>query len=59
MTDAGYEYDAFGRTVRMPSGLTNTFHVNDLVQRQQFGDARARRGCWTRRSVSAPSPPRR
>ncbi|WP_147427338.1 LamG-like jellyroll fold domain-containing protein [Micromonospora globbae] len=44
MTDVGYEYDAFGRTVRMPSGLTNTFHVNDLVQRQQLGDARQ---TWT------------
>ncbi|MEU8284072.1 LamG-like jellyroll fold domain-containing protein [Micromonospora sp. NPDC048905] len=44
MTDAGYEYDAFGRTVRMPSGLTNSFHVNDLVQQQQLGDARQ---TWT------------
>jgi RHS repeat-associated protein len=44
LTDAGYEYDAFGRTTTMPGGLTNGYFANDLVQRQQLGDSRQ---TWT------------
>ncbi|MEU0550478.1 LamG-like jellyroll fold domain-containing protein [Micromonospora sp. NPDC005979] len=44
LTDAGFVYDAFGRTVAMPGGLTNAYYANDLVQRQQLGDSRQ---TWT------------
>ncbi|WP_433461138.1 LamG-like jellyroll fold domain-containing protein [Micromonospora sp. CA-248212] len=44
LTDAGYVYDAFGRTTTMPDGLTNAYFANDLVQRQQLGDSRQ---SWT------------
>ncbi|RNL91391.1 hypothetical protein EFE23_23530 [Micromonospora solifontis] len=44
LTDAGYIYDAFGRTTATPDGLTNSYFVNDLVQGQQIGDARQ---TWT------------
>ncbi|WP_157756716.1 hypothetical protein [Plantactinospora sp. KBS50] len=44
ITDAGYEYDAFGRTTELPGGLTNTYFANDLVQRQELGDSRQ---TWT------------
>ncbi|NBE79940.1 LamG-like jellyroll fold domain-containing protein [Micromonospora rubida] len=44
LTDAGYTYDAFGRTTATPDGLANTYFVNDLVQGQQSGDARQ---TWT------------
>ncbi|RSM41296.1 sugar-binding protein, partial [Actinoplanes sp. ATCC 53533] len=44
LTDAGYSYDAFGRTTAVPGGLTNTYYANDLVQRQELGDARQ---TWT------------
>ncbi|MEU7174586.1 LamG-like jellyroll fold domain-containing protein [Micromonospora tulbaghiae] len=44
LTDSGYVYDAFGRTTATPDGVTNTYFVNDLVQRQQVGDARQ---SWT------------
>jgi RHS repeat-associated protein len=44
LTDAGYVYDAFGRTTAMPGGLVNTYHVNDIVARQDLGDTRQ---TWT------------
>ncbi|MEU4563770.1 LamG-like jellyroll fold domain-containing protein [Actinoplanes sp. NPDC023936] len=44
ITDAGYEYDAFGRTTKMPGGLTNSYYANDLIQRQQLDDSRQ---TWT------------
>lgn len=44
LTDAGYVYDAFGRTTALPGGLTNTYYANDLIQRQQLGDSRQ---TWT------------
>jgi RHS repeat-associated protein len=44
ITDAGYTYDAFGRTTALPGGLANTYYANDLVQRQQLGDSRQ---TWT------------
>ncbi|MEV6600398.1 RHS repeat-associated core domain-containing protein [Actinoplanes sp. NPDC051346] len=44
ITDAGYVYDAYGRTTALPNGLTNKFYANDLVATQQFGDARQ---SWT------------
>ncbi len=44
LTDAGYVYDAFGRTTTLPGGLTNSYFANDLVQRQQLGDTRQ---TWT------------
>ncbi|MFJ6199592.1 LamG-like jellyroll fold domain-containing protein [Micromonospora sp. NPDC092111] len=44
LTDAGYTYDAFGRTTATPDGLANTYYVNDLVQGQQLDDARQ---TWT------------
>lgn len=44
LTDAGYVYDSFGRTTKLPGGLTNTYFANDLVQRQELGDSRQ---TWT------------
>ncbi|MEU2614920.1 LamG-like jellyroll fold domain-containing protein [Micromonospora sp. NPDC007271] len=44
ITDAGYSYDAFGRTTALPGGLTNTYYVNDLIAGQQVGDAKQ---TWT------------
>jgi RHS repeat-associated protein len=44
ITDAGYVYDAFGRTTALPDGLTNTYYANDLVASQQLGDTRQ---SWT------------
>lgn len=35
LVDAGYVYDAFGRTTATPAGLANGFYVNDLVASQQ------------------------
>ncbi|MFY1701754.1 RHS repeat-associated core domain-containing protein [Micromonospora sp. WMMA1923] len=40
LTNAGYVYDAFGRTSEIPGGLSNSYFANDLVQRQQLGDSR-------------------
>lgn len=44
LTDAGYVYDAFGRTTATADGVANTYYVTDLVQKQQVGDARQ---AWT------------
>ncbi|MFJ6195354.1 LamG-like jellyroll fold domain-containing protein [Micromonospora sp. NPDC092111] len=44
LTDAGYRYDAFGRTTGLPGGLSHSYFVNDLVQGQTLADARQR---WT------------
>ncbi|MBY8870259.1 DNRLRE domain-containing protein [Micromonospora sp. PLK6-60] len=44
LTDAGYVYDAFGRTVQEPGDVTTQYHVNDLVQRRSMDDART---TWT------------
>ena len=44
VTDAGYVYDAFGRTSDLPAGLSNSYFANDLVRRQQLGDSRQ---TWT------------
>lgn len=44
LTDAGYVYDAYGRTTALPGGLTNAYFANDMVQRQQLDDARQ---TWT------------
>ncbi|NBE82077.1 LamG-like jellyroll fold domain-containing protein [Micromonospora rubida] len=44
LSDADYVYDAFGRTVELPGGLTNGYFANDLVRQQQFGDSRQ---TWT------------
>jgi RHS repeat-associated protein len=38
ITDAGYTYDAFGRTTATPAGLINTYYVDDLVASQQLDD---------------------
>ncbi|MEO3809485.1 LamG-like jellyroll fold domain-containing protein [Sphaerisporangium sp. B11E5] len=44
LTGEGYVYDAFGRTTRTPDGLSNGYHVNDVIQSQESGDARQ---TWT------------
>lgn len=44
ITDAGYTYDAFGRIVGSPSGVSNSYYVNDLLSGQQTADARM---SWT------------
>ncbi|MFE4977507.1 ricin-type beta-trefoil lectin domain protein [Kitasatospora sp. NPDC056651] len=44
LTDAGYAYDAFGRTVRTASGATDTYWANDRVAAQEKGDTRQE---WT------------
>ncbi|MFG1885609.1 LamG-like jellyroll fold domain-containing protein [Micromonospora sp. NPDC049102] len=44
LTDDGYVYDAFGRTTKTSGGLVNSYFANDLVQRQQMGEARQ---TWT------------
>jgi RHS repeat-associated protein len=44
VTDAGYEYDAFGRTLAAPDGLINAYHVNDLAGEQRNGSVRQQ---WT------------
>ncbi|MER7758038.1 RHS repeat-associated core domain-containing protein, partial [Kitasatospora sp. NPDC097643] len=44
ITDAGYQYDAFGRTVKTPSGTTVGYRVNDLVASQETADTRQ---TWT------------
>lgn len=51
LVDAGFGYDAFGRTTTMPAAtaggtatLTNSFYVNDLVASQTLADSRR---SWT------------
>lgn len=44
IADAGYVYDAFGRTTATPDGLANGYYVNDLVASQQKGDTHQQ---WT------------
>ncbi|GAA4038790.1 hypothetical protein GCM10022248_00760 [Nonomuraea soli] len=44
LTDAGFTYDAFGRSLTTPGGPSNTFYVNDLVAAQHLGDTRR---SWT------------
>ncbi|MER7754976.1 DNRLRE domain-containing protein [Kitasatospora sp. NPDC097643] len=40
LTDAGYVYDAFGRTVKTATGATNTYWANDKVAAQEKGDTK-------------------
>ncbi|WP_327676149.1 DNRLRE domain-containing protein [Kitasatospora sp. NBC_00458] len=40
LTDAGYAYDAFGRTTALPKGAELSYHVNDLVRSETLGDTR-------------------
>ncbi|MFF1799372.1 sugar-binding protein, partial [Kitasatospora sp. NPDC058263] len=40
LTDPGFGYDAFGRTVRTATGATNTYWANDRVAAQEKGDTR-------------------
>ncbi|MGW2399589.1 DNRLRE domain-containing protein [Kitasatospora sp. NPDC001664] len=40
LTDAGFTYDAFGRTVTTGTGLTNTYWANDKVASQEKGDTK-------------------
>ncbi|MFF0390525.1 ricin-type beta-trefoil lectin domain protein [Kitasatospora sp. NPDC004615] len=40
LTDAGFTYDAFGRTVTTGSGSTNTYWANDKVASQEKGDTK-------------------
>ncbi|MFG2823343.1 DNRLRE domain-containing protein [Kitasatospora sp. NPDC048365] len=40
ITDAGYQYDAFGRTTHTASGTVNGFWTNDLVASQETADTR-------------------
>ncbi|HVK20012.1 MAG TPA: DNRLRE domain-containing protein [Actinokineospora sp.] len=44
ITNTGYVYDAFGRITSTPSGVTNSYYVNDLVAGQQTASARM---SWT------------
>ncbi|MEV6976777.1 ricin-type beta-trefoil lectin domain protein [Kitasatospora sp. NPDC093806] len=44
ITDAGYQYDAFGRTTRTPSGTVLGYRVNDLVASQETATTRQ---TWT------------
>ncbi|MFJ7243617.1 RHS repeat-associated core domain-containing protein [Kitasatospora sp. NPDC098652] len=44
ITDPGYRYDSFGRTVKTPSGTTYGYRVNDLVASQETADTRQ---TWT------------
>ena len=44
ITDTGYRYDAFGRTVNTPTGTTIAYRVNDLVASQETTDTRQN---WT------------
>jgi RHS repeat-associated protein len=39
VTDAGFTYDAFGRTTVVPGAPANTYYANDMVASQQLGDA--------------------
>ncbi|GAA2995324.1 hypothetical protein GCM10020229_04820 [Kitasatospora albolonga] len=40
ITDPGYQYDAFGRTTRTPSGTVLSYAVNDLAVGQENADTR-------------------
>ncbi|MET8543274.1 RHS repeat-associated core domain-containing protein [Kitasatospora sp. NPDC004799] len=40
LTDAGYAYDAFGRTTALPKGTRLGYHTDDLVRTETFGEAR-------------------
>ncbi|MEU0556522.1 RHS repeat-associated core domain-containing protein [Dactylosporangium sp. NPDC006015] len=40
LTDTGYLTDALGRVTGMPSGVTNTYHANDMIAVQQLGNQR-------------------
>ncbi|MEU9073327.1 ricin-type beta-trefoil lectin domain protein [Kitasatospora sp. NPDC048538] len=40
LTDAGFVYDAFGRTVKTATGATNTYWANDRVAAQEKGDTK-------------------
>lgn len=40
LTDAGYTYDAFGRTTATPGGTRLAYHADDLTQRQTTAQAR-------------------
>ncbi|WP_033348698.1 ricin-type beta-trefoil lectin domain protein [Kitasatospora aureofaciens] len=40
LTDAGFVYDAFGRTVKTATGATNTYWANDHIAAQEKGDTR-------------------
>lgn len=40
LTDAGFTYDAFGRTVQTATGATNTYWANDRVAAQEKGDTK-------------------
>ncbi|MEV6973018.1 ricin-type beta-trefoil lectin domain protein [Kitasatospora sp. NPDC093806] len=40
LTDAGFTYDAFGRTVKTATGATNTYWANDRVAAQEKGDTK-------------------
>ncbi|MEU4557129.1 RHS repeat-associated core domain-containing protein [Actinoplanes sp. NPDC023936] len=44
LVDAGYEYDALGRTVATPEGLNLEYYADDRVHRQTQGDNRL---TWT------------
>ncbi|MFJ7244121.1 ricin-type beta-trefoil lectin domain protein [Kitasatospora sp. NPDC098652] len=44
ITDPGYQYDAFGRTVRTPTGTSIGYRVDDLVASQETADTRQ---TWT------------
>jgi RHS repeat-associated protein len=44
LTDPGYVYDAFGRTVAEPGEVSTEYYVNDLVRRRSMDDART---TWT------------
>ncbi|GAA2811529.1 polymorphic toxin type 17 domain-containing protein [Kitasatospora sp. CM 4170] len=40
LTDNGFTYDAFGRTVKTATGATNTYWANDRVAAQEKGDTK-------------------
>ncbi|MFB7686233.1 polymorphic toxin-type HINT domain-containing protein [Streptomyces sp. NPDC056140] len=44
ITDAGYVYDAFGRTTALPGGVSVGYYANDLAHQQTSG---AKRQTWT------------
>jgi RHS repeat-associated protein len=44
LTDAGYAYDAFGRTTTSPGAVTTAYYATDLVQQQTAGTLRT---SWT------------
>lgn len=40
LTDAGYAYDAYGRTTALPKGTQLGYYANDLVRTETLGDTR-------------------